>query len=379
MSTRSRSVRIVAAAALLAPAAVADTGMWSDPLAPLPTPRQEVGVAELDGLLYVVGGINQSVQAVNTVERFNLATGLWEPVPDLPAPEPVHHVGCVATGGFLYVVGGLRQNFTGVSTVFRYDPGAGMWFPLADLPTARGAMGLAVVGGRIYAAGGVPSARSNDFAVYDPSLNQWTPLPPMPTGRDHLAAAVHDGLFYAISGRRSGVLQAALEVYDPLANMWQPLAPIPTPRAGIAAATANGRIYVFGGEGNRARPSGVFDDVEEYDPLANSWRALAPMPLPRHGIGAAVGADRIHIPGGSPVEGFSVTAHHDAFILPSLNRADWDCDRDVDVFDLLAYLDLWFALDAGAEFTGDEPAMIDVFDLLALLDCWFAPSAAPCP
>jgi hypothetical protein len=52
--------------------------------------------------------------------------------------------------------------------------------------------------------------------------------------------------------------------------------------------------------------------------------------------------------------------------------ADLDEDEDVDVFDLLAYLDLWFAADAGAELTGDSPTMVDVFDLLAYLDGWFA-------
>src|SRR5690606_18848029 len=55
-------------------------------------------------------------------------------------------------------------------------------------------------------------------------------------------------------------------------------------------------------------------------------------------------------------------------------------DAQLDVFDLLAYLDLWFAGDAAAEMTGDDPALVDVFDLLAFLDCWFpASSGAACP
>ena len=52
--------------------------------------------------------------------------------------------------------------------------------------------------------------------------------------------------------------------------------------------------------------------------------------------------------------------------------ADRTEDEAVDVFDLLAYLDGWFASNAAAEMTGDEPATIDVFDLLAYLDLWFA-------
>lgn len=74
----------------------------------------------------------------------------------------------------------------------------------------------------------------------------------------------------------------------------------------------------------------------------------------------------------------------------TLSREDYvtpvcPCEMDgdaaaVDVFDLLAYLDLWFPQDAAAERTGDDPASIDVFDLLSFLDCWFPASAgAACP
>ncbi len=58
------------------------------------------------------------------------------------------------------------------------------------------------------------------------------------------------------------------------------------------------------------------------------------------------------------------------------------CETDgnaaqVDVFDLLAYLDLWFAGDSAAELDGT--AGVDVFDLLSFLDCWFPASAGePC-
>jgi hypothetical protein len=57
------------------------------------------------------------------------------------------------------------------------------------------------------------------------------------------------------------------------------------------------------------------------------------------------------------------------------------CETDnsagVNVFDLLAYLDQWFASDAAADIDG--AAGVDVFDLLAFLDCWFPASAGePC-
>ena len=49
-----------------------------------------------------------------------------------------------------------------------------------------------------------------------------------------------------------------------------------------------------------------------------------------------------------------------------------DQPAEVDVLDLLAYLDHWFTLAVPADLDGSGG--IDVFDLLAYLDCWFAAS-----
>lgn len=329
-SWRPARLFLTAAHSLLAVSALGD-GSWI-PLRPLPAPRQEVGVAELDGRIYVVAGFNGAGQSVNTVERYDPGADQWQAVAPLPAPAPLNHVGAAAVGGHVYAVGGLRQNFSAVDTLYRYDPAVNQWSARATMPTARGASGIAVLDGRIYAAGGSPSARSRDFAVYDPATNQWTTLPLMPTGRDHLAAAAFDGRIYAISGR-TPILQGAVESFDPATGQWTPRAPIPTPRAGIAAALVDGFIYVFGGEGNPAHPLGIFDDVEAYDPVADRWTALSPMPVPRHGIGAASLAGRIYLPGGATVQGFGASAHHDAFrpCYPDcnhdgvLNLADFGC------------------------------------------------------
>lgn len=55
---------------------------------------------------------------------------------------------------------------------------------------------------------------------------------------------------------------------------------------------------------------------------------------------------------------------------PPACSADLDGSGAVDVFDLLAYLDLWFAADPSADLDG--AAGVDVFDLLTYLDGWFA-------
>jgi len=91
---------------------------------------------------------------------------------------------------------------------------------------------------------------------------------------------------------------------------------MPTGRSGIAGAVVKGCLYVFGGEGNPNHPQGVFPQNEAYNPKTNTWESLAPMPTPRHGIGAAAIGEKIYIPGGADVQGFGVIAVHEVFTVP---------------------------------------------------------------
>ena len=72
---------------------------------------------------------------------------------------------------------------------------------------------------------------------------------------------------------------------------------------------------MFGGEATGR----VFGTNEAYDPASDTWEALTPMALPRHGLhGATVAVigDKVHVPGGGPVPGGSIQgAYHDAFEL----------------------------------------------------------------
>ena len=66
--------------------------------------------------------------------------------------DPRYGPGCVALDGKLYAVGsnGATEQ---LDTAEVYDPQTDGWQPLAKMGTARG-VGLAAVGGKIYAIGG---------------------------------------------------------------------------------------------------------------------------------------------------------------------------------------------------------------------------------
>jgi N-acetylneuraminic acid mutarotase len=289
-------------------------GAWSPHAALSLGPRQEMGVATVEGRVYVVGGFDASGQPVATVEAYDPATDRWTQRASLPSP--LHHVNLAAVGGKLYVVGGLTgSSFTASGTTLVYDPALDSWSPLTSMlsGTERGASGVAVLDGRIVVAGGLRGVSVTDASVFDPQTNAWSPLQPLAVARDHLAAATVGGRVYAVSGRDSGALKAALEVLDAANGSWNRRADIPTARGGIAAAELSGRLVVLGGEGNRADPAGIFHQTESYDPGSDGWRTDAPMQTGRHGIGAAVVGSRLFVPGGATREGFGAAAVNESF------------------------------------------------------------------
>ena len=284
-------------------------GVWRS-LPSLPTSRQEVGVAELNGRVYVAGGLVTGA-ASTAFEAFDTRTGKWLTLADLPTP--LHHVGAAAVGGRIYSIGGyVGFTFSPVSSLLEYDPETDQWTARASLPRARGALAAAAIGDKIYAVGGNgPGGVSGQLTVYDPLLDLWTELPPLPTPREHLAAAALGGKLFVIGGRVQGSGNlATLEVFDSETGEWETRTPMPTARSGLAAASYGGLLLVFGGEIPR-----VFEQNEVYEPATDSWFELAPMPVPRHGIAAAVVGNRIIIPGGATIAGFFHTDVVDEFFI----------------------------------------------------------------
>jgi N-acetylneuraminic acid mutarotase len=273
-----------------------------------------MGVAAVEGKVYVVGGFDASGTPVATVEAYDPGADRWTQRASLPAP--LHHVNVATVGSKLYVVGGLTgSSFTASGTTLVYDPAVDHWTPLSSMPsgTERGASGVAVVDGKIVVAGGLGGESVADASIFDPQGNAWTPLQPLAVARDHLAAATVGGRVYAVAGRDGGVLKAALEVLDIATGGWSGRPDIPTARGGVAAAELCGRLVVLGGEGNVADPAGVFHQTESYVPEENRWRTDSPMRTARHGIGAAVVSNRLFVPGGANHEGFGAVAVNESF------------------------------------------------------------------
>jgi hypothetical protein len=122
----------------------------------------------------------------------------------------------------------------------------------------------------------------------------------------------------------------------------------------------SGSAYVFRTDGGGA---GGWTFVEK---LAASDRADADQ------FGASIAAAGGRIVTGSPQDDDAGSSSGSAYVFEPAQAAcvaDQDADHDADVFDLLAYLDLWFDGAGAADLEGDLDT--DVFDLLLYLDSWF--------
>jgi len=174
----------------------------------------------------------------------------------------------------------------------------------------------AEAGGKIYVFGGLLASDVKGVVYeYDPATNTWTKKKQMPLPAHHVMAAGYRGKIYLFGGggrtRPGGPLWVPLDnswEYDPAADSWKALAPMPTPRGGGVAAVVEGKIYVMGGASVHpgAKLEGLggssahrtVDTNEVYDPATNTWASRSPMPTGRNHLGVGVVNNKIYVLGG---------------------------------------------------------------------------------
>jgi N-acetylneuraminic acid mutarotase len=195
--------------------------------------------------------------------------------------------------------------------------GQGKWLKLAPFPQPAEEISGATAGGRMYVFAGLAPIWKPVGMVYeyDPRTDKWTKKRPMALPSHHVAFTEFRGKIYAFGGfvlPESGPpgwtpINNAWE-YDPAADTWQALAPMPSKRGSSLAAVVGDRIYVIGGAttipGSKetavypTRPHMSVGTVEEYDPASNTWRERSAMPTPRNHAAIGVVNGKIYVIGG---------------------------------------------------------------------------------
>jgi N-acetylneuraminic acid mutarotase len=193
------------------------TNAWST-RDPMSGPRAGMAAAVVNTIIYVVGGSASAGSGgstpLNTVEAFDAANDEWLTTAP-PAMQVARHLpAAAAVNGILYVIGG-----DGTGSVEAFDPAGGSWTMKAPMPGGGGSHKAVALNGLIYVVGGSPVT----VKVYNPALNAWTTLSStsqQPSGQ--FALAVLDGRLFAAGGNLSDntAVTALLANRPPEATWW---------------------------------------------------------------------------------------------------------------------------------------------------------------
>src|SRR6201981_1074978 len=134
----------------------------------------------------------------------------------------------------------------------------------------------------------------------------WKKGAPFPEPDEELYGVALNGKMYVIGGWDDGKAGGVNYEYNPTTDTWMKKQPMPRPAHHEALVAANGKIYVLGGfvvPKDTALPVGAawepIDNAWEYDPAADTWKSLAPLPGKRGSALAAEVGGKIYLIGGA--------------------------------------------------------------------------------
>ena len=226
--------------------------------------------------IYCVGGSEVANQtSTGRVFRYDPIT---DTISTVPANWPSGDQNFVP-GGFsvynnnMYILGGFEINVAMDDNIWQFDPVALVWtHKNAHLPTQLGYIPQATIGNLIYTGGG---------STYDGTL-------------------LHDSNISL--------------VYDPVADTIGNIATIPRATAETRGLNLCNTMYVMGGGREAPNPS---NEVDIYDPVANSWSVGTPFSEARRNFPTDTdGTDRIWLSGGYGSDGVTVLDSMEIFTCP---------------------------------------------------------------
>ncbi|XP_033474363.1 kelch-like protein 22 isoform X1 [Epinephelus lanceolatus] len=231
---------------------------------------------------------------------FHPSWGEWRTLTAAHAPR-MSNQGIAVLNNFVYLIGGDKNTsgFRAETRCWRYDPRHNSWCAIQPLQQQHADHCVCVLGGHIYAVGGRDYSNELDTVErYDPHTNVWEFVSPLKREVYAHAGAVLDGKMYITCGRRGVAYLRETYSFDPVANHWTACAEGPVERAWHGMTAVNRRIYVIGGSNDEHRYRRDVLKVACFDPEANSWSLLTPLPAGHGEPGIAVLDSRIYVLGG---------------------------------------------------------------------------------
>ena len=224
------------------------------------TARHECSFVQAGDKFYLFGGRENST----TFDVYNYQAKTWSQIAN-SAPAEFNHFQALEYQGLIWVIGAFKTNTfpneVPADFVWAYNPAADEWIQGPEIPAGRkrGSAGLVLHNNKFYIIAGNTIGHNGGyipwFDEFYPATGVWTALGDAPRARDHYHAAVIGDKLYLAGGRLSGgaggtfaPLIAEVDVYDFTTDTWSTIPDLPTPRAAASVAYFENELYVIGGE-----------------------------------------------------------------------------------------------------------------------------------
>ncbi|MEA2520599.1 MAG: hypothetical protein QOI81_245, partial [Actinomycetota bacterium] len=279
---------------------------------PLPSALQREVALELDGAVYLVGGLNNASTTLADVVRLDPDTGATTPVGTLAAP--VHDAAGAVIGGKLIIFAGGQG--VGTTTVQSFDPATGASAVIGHLPVALSDLSSAVVDGTVYLVGGYDGHLPRKEIYATTNGHSFTKVADLPTGLRYPAVTVVGSSVIIAGGVSANGPTNVVYAFDPAAATVRPIAHLAAAIGHAAAFTLGSKAYVVGGL--NAADSAV-TSVTVIDPATGISHRLPPLGQPVTDAGVVSVGDRVFIIGGA--RAISISTSVPAVLAATTRRA----------------------------------------------------------
>lgn len=260
----------------------------------LNTARVGASSVAYNGYIYVFGGRTNGNVVLNTVERFDPASGVWDnsTVPNFTYPR--YNAAAAVYQGKIYLIAGHYNNDV-TDKVEVYDPVQNSWQEVNELRREREGLSAVVFNDTLFVLGGQEYAGyyEEEIEWYDVQNDDWEKREDdIVEPRAAAFISVFQDKLYMCGGTYFGLMANSYIANS--AFTWFSGPQMQTGRSYGGTAKVNDLIYMIGGETG----SGVSSLVEVYNPFTLSIDQGPNLPAARSGLTSAVLNDTIYAIGG---------------------------------------------------------------------------------
>ncbi|XP_078372072.1 kelch-like protein 11 [Oculina patagonica] len=226
-------------------------------------------ISSCHGMLFRIGGNPNGYSA----ERYYPSVNTWFPLKSFQ--ETINLCSVVTFQGLLYIIGGVDEHNNRLSTVQRYNPDTNVWQAMPSLSTPRSSVCAVADEKHLYAIGGnSPSGLVDVAEIFDPKERVWRRIASTQEKRVGAGGAAMNHKVFVFGGVKREGYSGSCEMYDPVTDIWSNIAKYKTLSSTgkymfLSTVCFKGKIFVCGefqtddSQGNMS--------LQVYDTVSNEW------------------------------------------------------------------------------------------------------------